>query len=33
MGRWTDYSTRLITIRGLFRGTDISEFSVFVLPS
>lgn len=31
--RWTDDNTHLVTIRGLFRQTDITELSVFDLPS
>ncbi|MCD4512085.1 hypothetical protein LQT97_12670 [Brucella pseudogrignonensis] len=30
--RWADDNSRLVTVRGLFRGTYISEFSVFDLP-
>ena len=31
--RWADDNSRLVTVRGLFRGTHISEFSVFDLRS
>lgn len=31
--RWTDDNERLVTIRGLIRGTEITELSLFDLPS